>query len=121
MKNKPAPSPKSAAAPAAPAPSFSRVDRRNAILNAAARRLSNDPSATWNTFTSKFTDAIYPLRVSDADLTELWVRAKLAVILEDALRNLKLGQRSGPAKDLRQIGVEFPRSERFTKGAGKKK
>jgi len=95
--------------------SFSRVDRRMSILHASARRLMNDPAATWNNFMSQFTDAIYPLGVLDADLTEPVVRAALEGILREALLNLERGSQSGPAKDLREIGIAFPRRKRVRK------
>ena len=88
---------------------FTRVDRRNAILNTAARRLLNDPAATWNNFAQKFTDAVYPLNVTDEDLTQEKIKAKLKRILSDAIKNLDADKTTGPAQDVLQIGIDFPR------------
>src|SRR5262245_8779443 len=91
---------------------YSRVDRRNAVLNACATRLMNDKDATWNNFTTLFTNGVYPDTVTDADLTEQKVRQVLKEILVQAFDNLERGKKRGPADNLIQIGIKMPRQKK---------
>jgi len=93
-----------------------RQRRRTAILDAAARRLTNISSATWRNLETIFTNALFPEPITENDLDNRQVSKKLTEITTTMHKNASRAE-GGTAVDLVEIVQTMPRlpSTRKTK------
>ena len=98
-----------------PNPSTLKSRRRYLLLDAVARRVMNDPDASWSSVGSEFTSRLLPAKGDTlSTITEKEVRSVIRTVLNDLTRKLDsrpIGS-SDSASDLKSILETVPRKGR---------
>ena len=86
-----------------PKPSTLKQRKRNKILNAVARRLLDDPRATFSSVGTAFTKSIFPGGVLVNNLTEKGLREIITSVLAKFAANIDSDDTTGNPKDMMEI------------------
>ena len=116
MKNKAKTTPKKTASPPVVNPSTIKSRRRYLILDAVAKRITNDPECNWSSVGTTFSRQLMPAIADSLNWTEVEVRRQIRHILQGFIEKLDSlpvpPSVDHPAKDMQRILVDIPRKKR---------
>ncbi len=119
MKNKIKTTPKKTASPPVVNPSTIKSRRRYLILDAVAKRITNDPECNWSSVGTTFSRQLMPAFADSLNWTEVEVRRQIRHILQGFIEKLDSlpipPSVDHPAKDIGKILVAIPRKKRGKK------